>query len=196
MTTGDVSRQLRAIAEGDPRAADALLPLVYEELRSLARARMRRERPDHTLEATELVHEAYLRLLGGEDVSWNGRGHFFAAAAVAMRRILIDHARARGREKRGGDDQGRAPRKLSLTLAGAAHLAVEGDPEEVFALDEAIMRLEAHDARAAQVVRLRYYAGLTTEETAAALNLSPRTVKRDWNFARAWLCSAMGAGED
>jgi len=191
MEPGDVSLQLRAIAQGDRQAAEKLLPLVYEELRSLARARMRHERADHTLQATALVHEAYLRLLGGAEVGWDSRGHFFAAAAEAMRRILIEHARARAREKRGGAE-GRAPKKLSLTLAGVADLAIAGDPEEVFALDEAIQRLEAQDARVGQVVRLRFYAGLTVEETAAALNVAPRTVKRDWAFARAWLCDALG----
>ena len=127
MEPGDISQQLRAAARGDARAAEKLLPLVYEELRSLARARMRHERADHTLQATALVHEAYLRLLGGAEVGWDSRGHFFAAAAEAMRRILIEHARARAREKRGGAE-GRAPKKLSLTLAGVADLAIAGDP--------------------------------------------------------------------
>ncbi len=192
MEPGDVSLQLRAIAGGDRQAAEKLLPLVYEELRSLARARMHHERADHTLQATALVHEAYLRLLGGAEVGWDGRGHFFAAAAEAMRRILIEHARARGRAKRGGDEGGRPAKKLSLTLGGVADLAAQEDPELVLALDEAIQRLEAQDARVGQVVRLRFYAGLDVEETAAALNVAPRTVKRDWAFARVWLFEALG----
>jgi RNA polymerase sigma factor (TIGR02999 family) len=192
MEPGDISQQLSAIAKGDAKAAEQLLPLVYAELRALARSRMRHERRDHTLQATELVHEAYVRLVHDAEVGWEGRGHFFGAAAEAMRRILIEHARARGRVKRGGDDQGRPPRKLSLTLGGVADLAAQGDPEEVFALDEAIQRLEAHDARLAQVVRLRFYAGLSVEETASALGVAPRTVKRDWTFARAWLFEALG----
>jgi RNA polymerase sigma factor (TIGR02999 family) len=195
MEPGDISRQLRAVAEGDASAAEQLLPLVYAELRALARARMRHERRDHTLQATELVHEAYVRLVRDPGVGWEGRGHFFGAAAEAMRRILIEHARARGRVKRGGDEQGHPARKLSLTLGGVADLAAEGDPEEVFALDEAIQRLEAHDSRMAQVVRLRFYAGLSVEETAAALGVAPRTVKRDWTFARAWLFAALGGEE-
>jgi RNA polymerase sigma factor (TIGR02999 family) len=195
MESGDISQQLRAVAAGDAKAAEQLLPLVYAELRALARARMRHERRDHTLQATELVHEACKRLVHKPEVGWEGRGHFFAAAAEAMRRILIEHARARGRVKRGGDEQGRPAKRLSLTLGGVADLAAEGDPEEVFALDEAIQRLDAHDPRMAQVVRLRFYAGLSVEETAAALGVAPRTVKRDWAFARAWLFEALGGKE-
>jgi|GEM_PF-5205795 len=128
---GDFTRELRAAAGGDAQAGERLLPVVYGELRALARARMRRERKDHTLQATELVHEAYLRLVSGTPAEWEGRGHFFAAAAEAMRRILIEHARARGRAKRGGDEQGRAPKKLSLSLAGIADLAADTDPEDI-----------------------------------------------------------------
>jgi len=184
---GDFTRELRAAAGGDAQAGERILPVVYGELRALARVRMRRERKDHTLQATELVHEAYLRLVSGTPAEWEGRGHFFAAAAEAMRRILIEHARARGRAKRGGDEQGRAPKKLSLSLAGIADLADDTDPEDILALDEAMQRLEARDARMGQVVRLRFYAGLSIEETAEALGVAPRTVKRDWTFARAWL---------
>ena len=195
MEPGDISQQLRAAAQGDARAAEQLLPLVYAELRALARARMSHERKDHTLQATALVHEAYLRLVHDAEVGWDNRGHFFAAAAEAMRRILIEHARARGRAKRGGDEEGRPAKKLSLTLGGVADLAAQEDPELVFALDEAIQRLEAQDARVAQVVRLRFYAGLSVEEAAAALGVAPRTVKRDWAFARAWLFEALGGKE-
>lgn len=187
-----ISRELRAAASGDPAAFGRLLPLVYEELRAIAHARMRGERKDHTLQATDLVHEACIRLMRDAGTDWQGRGHFFAAAAEAMRRILIEHARARGRAKRGGDEQGRPPRKLTLTLAGIADLAAEVDPDEIVALDETIQRLEARDARAGQVVRLRFYAGLSIEETAEALGVAPRTVKRDWTFARAWLYRELG----
>jgi RNA polymerase sigma factor (TIGR02999 family) len=190
---GDFTLALRAAASGDRQAGERLLPVVYAELRALARARMRRERKDHTLQATELVHEAYLRLVHGTPAEWEGRGHFFAAAAEAMRRILIEHARARGRAKRGGDEQGRPAKKLSLTQAGIADLAAEADPEEILALDDAMQRLEARDARMGQVVRLRFYAGLSIEETAAVLDVAPRTVKRDWTFARAWLFEQLSA---
>jgi RNA polymerase sigma factor (TIGR02999 family) len=189
--SGDISRELRAAAGGDPESAGRLLPLVYRELRALARARMRRERQGHTLQATELVHEAYLRLVRDPETDWQGRVHFFAAAAEAMRRILIEHARARARLKRGGDAEGHPPRKTALTMGGVADLAVETDLEEVMALDDAVRRLEAQDERMAKVVRLRFYAGLSIEETAATLNVAPRTVKRDWTFARAWLFEAL-----
>ena len=195
MEPGDISQQLKAAAQGDARAAEQLLPLVYAELRALAHARMSHERKDHTLQATALVHEAYLRLVHDPGVGWDSRGHFFAAAAEAMRRILIEHARARARAKRGGDNEGRPAKKLSLTLGGVADLTASDDPELVFALDEAMQRLEAHDARMAQVVRLRFYAGLSVEETAAVLGVAPRTVKRDWAFARAWLYEALGGDE-
>ena len=196
MEPGDISQQLRAAAQGDARAAEQLLPLVYDELRALARARMRHERGDHTLQATALVHEAYLRLVHDAGVGWDSRGHFFAAAAEAMRRILIEHARARGRVKRGGDEQGRSAKKVTLTLGGVADLASQDDPDLVLALEEAIQRLDAHDSRMARVVRLRFYAGLSVEETAAALGVAPRTVKRDWTFARAWLYEALRASDE
>jgi RNA polymerase sigma factor (TIGR02999 family) len=192
---GDISQELRAAAQGDARAVERLLPVVYEELRSLARARMRHERGDHTLQATALVHEAYLRLVRDPEAAWDNRGHFFAAAAEAMRRILIEHARARARQKRGGDPEGRPAKKVSLTLGSVADLAAADDPALVMELDEAIQRLDAHDSRMAQVVRLRFFAGLDVEETAAALGVAPRTVKRDWAFARAWLFEALGETE-
>ncbi len=174
-----VTRLLRAAAEGDSGAANELLPLVYDQLLAIARHRMQQESPNHTLQATALVHEAYLRLIGGEPVSWPSRASFFYSAAQAMRRILIDHARRRGRIKRGGE-----MRRLPLD---AVDLAAAADPEDVQALDDAVTRLAGQDARAAQVVELRFYAGLSVEETAAALGLSERTVKREWAFARAWL---------
>jgi RNA polymerase sigma factor (TIGR02999 family) len=165
-------------------ALDRLVPIVYDELRALARSHLRREHPDHSLQATALVHEVYLRLLGGADQPpWNDRHHFFVAAAEAMRRILIEHARARGRQKRGA---GRAAIDLE-----SADLATEHDLDTVLALDDAICRLGEQDPRAASVVRLRFFAGLSVEETAEATGLSVRTVKREWAYARAWLFDAL-----
>ena len=163
-----------------------MVEALYGELRELARARMRRERQDATLLTTELVHEAYLRLGTPEHRGWANRAHFFASAAEAMRRILIERARARAREKRGGEG-GRPPQRVSLSDLGAADLGVDYDPDEVLALDAAIERLQRLDPRAAKVVRLRFYGGLSVEETAEALDVAVRTVKRDWTVARAWL---------
>lgn len=188
MSEQDPTRDAPDPPPGERRSSDDLLNLVYTELRALARARMWRERSDHSLQATDLVHEAYLRLQHGGQPRWAGRGHFFAAAAEAMRRILIEHARAKGRLKRGGDSLGRPAEKMTLSIAGVADLAAaDADPDAVLALEDAIAALEKEDARLAQVVRLRFYAGLSVEETAEALDTSPRTVKRDWSFARAWL---------
>ena len=175
----EVTRILSNMGRDDPRAAAELLPLVYDELRKLADHRMRGERSDHTLQSTALVHEAYLRLVGNQEVQWASRAHFFHAAAEAMRRILIEHARAKSGPKRGG---GRT--RLPLDVLD---LATEADPTQIVALDEAISRLEQEDADAARVVRLRFYAGLGVEEVAKAIGASPRTVKRDWAFARAFL---------
>jgi RNA polymerase sigma factor (TIGR02999 family) len=161
------------------QSAEQLLPLVYDELRKLAHQRMSAERADHTLQATGLVHEAYLRLLGKDEVNWANRAHFFHAAAEAMRRILIEHARAKGGPQRGG---GKA--KLPLDVVD---LATQADPTQILALEEAISRLEKQDTDAARVVRLRFYAGLSVDEVAKAVGASPRTVKRDWAFARAFL---------
>lgn len=187
MTTsnpGEVTRVLAGLRGADrDEALERLLPVVYEELRALARARLRHERPDHTLQATALVHEAYLRLLGDEAPPWSDRAHFFHAAAEAMRRILIDHARRRGRIKRGGDRV-----RVSLDDAG---LGTEPDLDRLVALDEAIRRLDEQDPRAGDVVRLRFFAGLSIGETAKALGLSERTIKREWAFARAWLYDAL-----
>ena len=186
---GDVTRILDE-AEGLSRAEllEQLAPVVYEELKLLAAARLRGERPDHSLQTTALVNEAYIRLAGDRRTPWDDRGHFFRAAAEAMRRILIEHARKRARVKRGG---GRV--RVPLTDA----LAQSWDhPDEILALDEAIRRLEEQDPRSADVVQLRFFAGLSIEETAEALGLSERTVKREWTFARAWLHDALSEGDD
>lgn len=180
-------RLLEDFAAGRIHSSDTLLPLVYEQLRRTAQQRMAQERPGHTLTATALVHEAYARLIGDEGVRWDGRGHFFAAAAEAMRRILIEHARSRGRVKRGGDRE-----RVPLSVVD---LAEESDPERIMALDGAIRRLGEQDGRLAEIVRLRFYAGLSVEETASALGVSDRTVKRDWAFARAWLHKELGLDE-
>ena len=193
----EVTRLLDAAGRGEPRAAEALLPLVYEELRRLARRQMSAERADHTLQPTALVHEAYARLAGAEEragergLKWNGREHFFRAAAEAMRRILIDHARARLGPKRGGSKDAR---RVPLDVLEAAEKA---DPEQLLALDDAISRLEEQDADAAAVVRLRFFAGMSVGEAARALGVSPRSVNREWTFARAWLSRALegGAGD-
>jgi len=165
-----------------------LAPIVYDELRRIAAAHLRRERAGHTLQPTALVNEAYLRLVGAADPPWRNRGAFFGAAAQAMHRILIDHARKRLRQKRGG---GAVP--VSLSRAGPASW---DEPERLLALDEALRRLLEVDARSAEVVKLRYFGGLSTAQTAEVLGVSERTVKREWTFARAWLRRALGeAGE-
>ena len=179
-----LTRLLGAAARGDAHAAQELLPLVYEQLRDLARYRMADERAGHTLQATALVHEAYLRLVGDRDVPWSGRAHFFAAAAEAMRRILIDHARAHGGAKRGN---GR--RRVPLNVVD---LAAPDQSTEILSLDEALSRLEGVSADLAQVVRFRFYAGLSVAETAEALSVTPRTVERRWAAARAWLFRELG----
>ncbi|MGH9456211.1 MAG: ECF-type sigma factor [Thermoanaerobaculia bacterium] len=175
---------LRQIGEGDRQAADDLLPLVYDELRRLARAQLRHERPGQTITPTGLVHEAYLRLVQGHDPGWDGRGHFFAAAAEAMRRILVDRARRRAALKRGAD-----PERVSLS---EVTLGEETPPETILAIDQALARLEQKDGEMAKVVKLRYFAGLTVEETASTLTLSERSVNRYWTGARAWLARELG----
>jgi RNA polymerase sigma factor (TIGR02999 family) len=175
----DVTRLLTEAGDGKPHAAGTLLSLVYEELRKLAAHRMANERGDHTLQATALVHEAYVRLVGEPDLNWENRAHFFAAAAEAMRRILIEHARAKQGPRRGGG-RGKLPMDV-LDLAAA------DDLEPILDLEQAISRLEKEDADAARVVQLRFYAGLSIEEAAAALGTSCSTVKREWSFARAYL---------
>ena len=164
---------------GDALSAHELLPIVYAELRKLAQHRMGQERRGHSLQATALVHEAFLRIVGDREDGWADRAQFFSAAAEAMRRILIEHARARGRVVHGGGRQ-------RVTLTGV-DLAATDDLAQVLAVDEAFERLLLADPRAADVVRLRFYAGLSEAETAAALNLSERTVRREWAYARAWL---------
>jgi RNA polymerase sigma factor (TIGR02999 family) len=176
---GEVTRVLKAAADGDRKAAADLLPLVYAELRNLARAQMAKTPPGNTLQPTALVHEAYLRVVGKEDPSWNSRGHFFAAAAQAMRQILVDQARRKARLKHGG---GRDRVGLSKVEP-----AIEPPSDDIVGLDEALTRLEQDDPRKAQIIMLRYFAGLTEEETAAALGLSAPTIRRECRFARALL---------
>jgi RNA polymerase sigma factor (TIGR02999 family) len=176
----EVTRILSAIEEGEPHAAEQLLPLVYDELRKLAAERMAQERPGQTLQATALVHEAYLRLVDVERAQrWNSRGHFFAAAAEAMRRILLETARRKKSPKHGG--------KFAQHDLDAVDLAAPESPEEVLALDEALHKLAERDKAAADVVRLRFYAGLPLPEVAKLLGISPRTADRLWAYARAWL---------
>jgi RNA polymerase sigma factor (TIGR02999 family) len=180
----DVTGILSAIERGDPHAAEQLLPLVYDELRRLAAQKLAQEKPGQTLQPTALVHEAYLRLVDEEQARhWNSRGHFFAAAAEAMRRILIETARHKHRRKRGG--------ALQRQDLATVDLAVPERPEEVLALDEALQALADHDSRAAEVVKLRFYAGLALPEVAELLGISPRTADRLWAYARAWLHQAI-----
>jgi len=178
-TPGEITQLLIQVTQGNHEAESRLIPLVYNELRRLARRYMRNERPDHTLQATALVHEAYLRLTNQKDADWQNRAHFFAVAAQMMRRILVDHARAHRAQKRGG----REP-KVSLDEALAF---TEDDSERVMAIDEALTRLAERDPRLGRNVELRFFAGLTDEEVAEALGVSIRTVKRDWRVAKAWL---------
>jgi RNA polymerase sigma factor (TIGR02999 family) len=180
----EVTRILSAIEQGDPHAAEQLLPLVYDELRQLAAQKLAQEKPGQTLQATALVHEAYLRLVGANpQPPWDSRGHFFAAAAEAMRRILLNHARDKGRQKRGGGRQ-----RVDLDRLAVADVASSDD---VLALDEALQRLEQQNQPCAELVKLRFFAGLTMAEAAAALGIAPRTAHRSWAFARAWLYDAL-----
>jgi RNA polymerase sigma-70 factor (ECF subfamily) len=174
-----LTQLLVAWSDGDQRALDELFPLVYDELRQMARRQMRRERPGHTLRTTALVNDAYLRLVDQREVRWQNRAHFFAIAAQMMRRILVDHARAKRYEKRGGG-------AAHVPLEEAAVLA-QGREAEIIALDEALVALGEIDPRRARVVELRYFGGLSNEEIAEVLKVSPNTVTRDWNMARAWL---------
>lgn len=180
----NVTQILQRVDSGDAAASEELLPLVYEQLRRCAEVAMRGERAGQTLQATALVHEAYVRLLG-ERESWQGRAHFFHAAARAMRQLLIERAREKGRIKRGGDGAaGSGPKKVAVNLFD---LAAEAPADEILALDEAMTALESRDPDVAAVVRLRFYAGLTVDETALALGVSPRQVDRLWSYARAVL---------
>jgi len=184
MTDEDVTKILQAAAGGDATADDRLFTVVYDELRSIAQRFMAGERGDHTLQATAVVHEAYLRLIGDRQPQWESRAHFFGAAAEAMRRILIDHARRKASRKRGG---GR--RRLELTdVAQVGESALD----DLIALDQGLDRLEGKDPMMAAVVKLRYFAGLSVEQTASALNTSPRSVNRAWTAARAWLRREIG----
>jgi len=184
----EVTRLLGAWSRGDPAAREALMPLVYSELRRLAASYLRRERTDHTLQPTALVHEAYLRLVEQKNVQWQDKSHFFAITAQLMRRILVDHARGHLADKRGSG----AP-KVPLT---EAIVMSQERPAELLALDESLSRLAALDAQQARVVELRVFAGLTVEETAEVLGISTATVKRDWRMAKAWLLQEVKAGED
>ncbi len=183
-TTGGTSIiQLLDAAESNPASAPELLSQVYAQLRALAQSYLRAERPDHTLQATAVVHEAYVRLVGGGRVNWDSPAEFFAAAAEAMRRVLIDHARARGRLKRGGGRQRLALTDLAITAPD--------DPDEFLRLDESIHRLAENEPAMAEVVRLRFFVGLEIEETAQVLGVSAPTVKRRWQWARTWLYREM-----
>jgi RNA polymerase sigma factor (TIGR02999 family) len=179
----DVTQILNAIEQGDPHAAADLLPLVYDELRQLAAARLVDEKPGQTLQATALVHEAYLRLVGNAPgVQWNSRGHFFAAASEAMRRILVDNARRRQAGKRGGEMH-----RVDLDAAAPAAPPDESAADDLLALDEALRQFEAEEPSRARLVKLRYFAGLSIPEAAAALGISVATAKRHWVYARSWL---------
>ena len=175
----DVTLLLRAWGEGDAQALDRLAPLVYQELHHIARGYMARERTGHTLQTTALVNEAYVRLVDARQVSWQDRAHFFAVCARAMRRILVDHARSRGYQKRGGG-------KVRVQFDEALGMACSVD-SNLLELDEALDRLSALDPRKAKVIEMRFFGGLSVEETAEALSISPETVMRDWKLARAWL---------
>lgn len=181
----DISQALNAMTAGDSKAMERLLPTIYDHLRGLARRELRQERQGHTLTPTALVHEAYLKLVQLDQITWEGRAHFFGACAHIMRRILISHARAKKANKRG---------------AGAEHVpledviaAAESRPADLLALDEALERLQELDERQARIVECRFFAGMSVDETAEALEISPATVKRDWTVARAWLNREVGA---
>jgi RNA polymerase sigma factor (TIGR02999 family) len=184
----EVTRILEAIEQGDARVVDRLLPAVYQELRQLAAQKLSREAPGQTLQATALVHEAYLRLVGGDNQNWSCRTHFFAAAAEAMRRILIENARRKHRLKRGGKQQ-----KIDLD---ESVLAIEGPSEDIVALDEALTRLAEKEPVVVDLVKLRYFAGLTIEQAAEVLGISRRTANRHWAYARAWLFGEITRDQD
>lgn len=184
----EVTEILEQIQQGDTTAAGELLPLVYAELRKLAGYRLDREKAGQTLQATALVHEAYIRLIGSSEIKWDGRSHFFAAAAEAMRRILVDHARRRHSVKHGG---GFERHELS------DEVAIEiGDIDQLLDLDAALTKLGKEDSEIAKLVELRYFAGLGIDETAKALGVSPRTIKRNWAYARAWLGRELNLGKN
>ena len=185
----EVTRILSAIEQGDPSAAEQLLPLVYDELRKLAAQKLAQEKPGQTLEATALVHEAYIRLVDVDRVQqWDSRGHFFAAAAEAMRRILVDRAREKGREKRGG--------KMKKVDIDAIDLASSATPGQLIAIDDALAKLAINDPAAARLVELRYFAGLTVAEAGRTIGISTATAYRHWKYARAWLHSELCSSAD
>lgn len=192
MTTSDhdqsdrrdtVTRLLQDLDGAELRRAEELLPLVYDELRALAQARMARESSGHTLQATALVHEAYMRLVGNNDPGWNGKGHFFGAAALAMRRILVEKARHKKRQKRGGDWN-------RITLDGLG-VGIDSAEPDVIALDEIARRLEDRDPRKGTILNLRLFAGFTNEETATAMGLSVATIEREWRFIKTWIAAEL-----
>ena len=185
---GDVTTLLAQVREGNQEAANRLIPLIYAELRRMASARMRRERRGHTLQATALVHEVYLRMTGGQQAEWQNRAHFFAIAAHTMRQILLDHARHRQAAKRGGSDNRRVNIDAELLIAPEKL-------EDVLALDEALERLEELEPRQARQVELRFFAGMSVEEAAEVMGMSQITLKRDWRSAKAWLHREMAAAK-
>lgn len=182
-----ITMLLEQIAGGDKSAVDALLPLVYQELRKLAQHQLKRERPDHTLNATGLVHEAYLKLIDQKEAAWQNRAHFMAVAAQAMRRILIDYARRRLADKRGGN--------IAVVTYDEELHSREARAEEIIALDLALEQLHRRSARQAQIVEYQFFGGLTHEEISEVLGVSIATVRRDWRIAKAWLTVALGAAE-
>jgi len=183
---GAITRILQDVGHDGSDRARHLLPLVYEELRALARARMAQEGAGHTIQATALVHEAFIRLIGDTDPGWNGRGHFFGAAAQAMRRILVEQARRKGRLKHGGGHD-----RVELDEVFAV---IEPPKDDVLAVDDAVRKLESQDSRKAMIVNLRYFAGFTAEETAQALGLSLGTIEREWRFIKVWLREELEQG--
>jgi len=184
----DVTVLLAEVTKGDRQAASKLIPLVYDELRRLAGRYMRRERADHTLQATALVHEAYLKLVQQPSVEWQNRAHFFGIAAQVMRHILVDHARGHGREKRGAGQQ--------VVSLDEAFVFSPEKSVELLKLDESLQRLTKLDPRQGRIVELRFFGGLTVEETAHVLGVSPKTVKREWSVAKAWLHGDLRKGHD
>ena len=182
--TVDITQMLKAWSEGDRSAADQFMPLIYDQLRRQAHRYLNRERANHTLQTTALVHEAYLRLIEQRDVSWQNRAHFFGLAAQMMRRILVNYAVSRQREKRGGPAE-------TIQLDDTIQVGATEKSVDLIGLDEALNRLEKLDARQARVIELRYFGGMSIEETAEVMAISPATVKREWNMARAWLRSEL-----
>ncbi len=175
----NITKLLADVGAGDSEAAAELLPVVYDELRRLAQALMAKERSGHTLQPTALVHDAYLRLVGDDDPGWNNRGHFFAAAALAMRRILVDQARRKARVRHGGEHQ--------RVDAAALNFVIDEPKDDVLAIEKALQKLEAEDPRKGQIVNMRYFARMSAKETAETLGISLSTVEREWRFCRAWL---------